>query len=79
MNLPNFLLADNTDQPDSIFIIHMQYPRFIWDVNHDEIEWLDELDDSGNEEDLVNEVAQLMETAEAFYGREMRRHEEELA
>ena len=29
MELPKFLLGDNTDFPDDIFIIHLDYPRFI--------------------------------------------------
>jgi len=76
MSIPKFLVADNTDQPDSIFIIHTQFPHFAWDVNHDTVEWFDELE--GEEEELINEVADLMETAEAFYEREMKRHETEM-
>lgn len=76
MELPHFLLADNTDMPDDIFIIHTEYPRFIWNVNHDELEWIDDLE--GEEEELVNEITYLLECAEAFYEREMKRHEAEL-
>lgn len=76
MKLPNFLLADNTEHPEQLFIIHTQYPRFAWDVMHDEVEWFDELED-GPEDELVNEIAQLMETANAFYEREIRAHERE--
>lgn len=75
MELPNFLLADNTDRPESLFIIHTQYPRFIWDIQGDDVEWMDELE--GEEEELINEIANLMETAEAFYEREMQRLEAE--
>lgn len=75
MELPNFLLADNTDHPESLFIVHTQYPRFVWDIQGDDVEWMDELE--GEEEDLVNEIAALMETAEAFYEREMQRLEAE--
>lgn len=77
MTLPNFLVADNTDIPDEIFIIHTQYPRFAWAVNQDNVEWMDELE--GEEEDLVTEIANLLDAAETFYDREMKRHEEELA
>lgn len=73
MELPHFLLADNTDHPNSLYIIHTQYPRFAWDIQNDELEWLDELE--GEEDELINEVTSLMETAEAFYEREMQRHE----
>lgn len=76
MKLPHFLVADNTDQPDSVYIIHTQYPRFAWDVNHDEVEWFDSLE--GDEEELIIEIADLMATAEAFYEREMSVHEAEL-
>jgi hypothetical protein len=76
MKLPHFLLADNTDQPDNIYIIHTQFPRFAWDVHHDEVEWFDTLE--GEEEELVNEVGELMATAEAFYEREMSVHEASL-
>ena len=40
------------------------------------MEWLDQLE--GESEDLINEVAELMSAAEAFYMREMQRHEEDM-
>ncbi len=76
MELPHFLLADNTDVPDEIFIVHTEFPRFVWNVNPDEVEWMDELE--GEEEELVDEIANLLDAAEAFYEREMKRHEAEL-
>lgn len=76
MELPHYLLADCTDNPDCIYIIHTEYPRFVWEVNSDEVEWLDQLE--GESEDLINEVAELMSAAEAFYMREMQRHEEDM-
>ena len=33
MELPKFLLGDNTDFPDDIFVIHLDYPRFIINLN----------------------------------------------
>lgn len=75
METPRFLLADNTDHPEVIFLVHTQYPRFVWNMDNDEVEWLDQLD--GEEEELVNEISELMETAEAFYEREIERHEQE--
>jgi hypothetical protein len=74
MELPQFLLADNTDFPDSVFIIHNDFPRFIWNIVEDEVEWLDDL--KGEEDDLVQEIAHLLERAENFYDREMKRLEE---
>ena len=76
MQIPQFLLADNTDLPDEIFIIHAEYPRFIWSVNQDEVEWLDDI--KGEEDQLVNEITGLLESAEAFYEREMQRLEADL-
>lgn len=77
MEVPRFLLADNTDLPDEIFIIHNEYPKFIWNVNHDEVEWIDQITGEDDEE-LINEIANVLDCAEAFYEREMKRHEAEL-
>ncbi|MDZ7847521.1 MAG: hypothetical protein U5L96_12565 [Owenweeksia sp.] len=71
--ITSFLLADNTDLPDDIFIVHTDFPRFIWKMNEDEVEWLDDL--KGEEQELVKEVANLLEAAEAFYNREIERLE----
>lgn len=76
MELPKFLVADNTDCPEDIFIVHTQFPRFVWSVNQDQVEWMDEL--QGEDEELITEIANLLDSAEAFYEREMKRHEEEL-
>ena len=76
MDLPQFLLADNTDHPESVFIVHTEFPRFVYNIVEDEVEWFDEL--QGNEEELVQEVAQLLEEAEQFYDREVKRHEADL-
>mgnify|MGYP003436641947 CR=1 FL=1 len=64
MELPKFLLGDNTDFPDDIFIIHMDYPRFIINLKDDEVEFLEEMEG-------------LIEQANAFYDREIARFEEE--
>ncbi len=74
MTLPKFLLGDNTDHPDDIFIIHTEYPQFIINLVNDEVEWLDDL--QGDEEKLAIEIAQLIEEASLFYDREMERYME---
>ena len=74
MTLPKFLLGDNTDHPDDIFIIHTEYPQFIINLVNDEVEWMDDL--QGNEEELAIEIAQLVEEASLFYDREMERYAE---
>lgn len=73
MQLPKFLLGDNTDHPDDIFIIHTEYPQFIINLVNDEIEWLEEVV-SDNESTLENEVNALIEEASLFYDREMERY-----
>lgn len=74
MKLPKFLLGDNTDFPDDIFIIHTDYPQFIINLVNDEIEWLEEVV-SDNESTLENEVNVLIEEASKFYDREMERYD----
>jgi len=72
MTLPKFLLGDNTDHPDDIFIVHTEYPQFIINLVNDEVEWLDDL--QGDEEELAIEIAQLIEEASLYYDREMERY-----
>jgi hypothetical protein len=38
MELPKFLLGDNTDFQEDIFIVHLDYPRFIINLKDDEVE-----------------------------------------
>ncbi|MBF01400.1 MULTISPECIES: hypothetical protein [Flavobacterium] len=76
MELPKFVLADNTDFPDDIFIIHLDYPRFIINLKDDEVEFLEEPDDL-DENELESEMESLIEEANKFYDREMERYEGE--
>ncbi len=75
MNLPKFLLGDNTDHPDAIYIVHTEYPRFIINLADDEVEWLEEFsaEDRG---ELELEAERLIEEATEFYDREVSRYEE---
>jgi len=73
MKLPKFLLGDNTDFPDDIFIVHTDYPQFIINLVNDEIEWLEDVR-GDNENALTNEVNNLIEEASKFYDREMERY-----
>ena len=70
MKLPKFLLGDNTETSDAIFVIHTEFPRFIINLIDDEIEWFENLQGE-DEEELSVEVATLIEQASAFYDREM--------
>lgn len=75
MTLPKFLLGDNTDFPDAIFVIHTEFPQFVIDLATDEVEWLEELDPSEKSE-LEMEVMSLIEQASTFYDREIERYED---
>jgi hypothetical protein len=76
MELPKFLLADNTDFPEDIFIVHLDYPRFIINLKDDEVEMLEEPEDL--DENELNEVMEgLITAANEFYDREMERYEQE--
>ena len=74
MDLPKFMLGDNTDFPDSIFIVHTQYPRFILNLENDSIKWLESFSKS-DEEELVTQTKELIEEAYMFYDREVSRYE----
>lgn len=78
MELPKFLLADNTDLPDDIFVIHMDFPRFIINMADDEVELLDDIEES-EEKELSEELEKLIVMATEFYDREMDRYDEETA
>ncbi|HZH68976.1 MAG TPA: hypothetical protein VFD80_00820 [Flavobacteriaceae bacterium] len=75
MEFPKFLLGDNTDYPDAIFVIHTEFPRFIINLANDEVEWLEEFDDEDQKE-LASEAENLIEQANAFYDREIERYNE---
>ena len=75
MDFPKFLLGDNTDYPDAIFVIHTDFPRFIINLANDEVEWLEEFD-KNEENELLEETHDLIEAANAFYDREVERYEE---
>ena len=70
MNLPKFLLGDNTDCKEDIFVIHSEFPRFVINLVDDEIEWWEDFAGEDQEE-LETQVAVLIEQASEFYDREM--------
>ncbi|TSE10638.1 MULTISPECIES: hypothetical protein [Aquimarina] len=75
MGFPKFLLGDNTDYPDAIFVIHTEFPRFIINLADDEVEWLEEFD-KNDEKDLQEEAENLFQAANDFYDREIERYDE---
>ena len=70
MEIPKFLLADNSKYPEDIFILHTEYPRFLINLKDDQIEWFEDLTGE-NEEDIANELADLMDKAGMFYDKEI--------
>lgn len=70
MNLPKFLLADNSNYPEDIFVLHTEFPRFLINLKDDEVEWFEDLSGE-NEEDIANELNTLIKQAEDFYDKEM--------
>jgi hypothetical protein len=70
MNLPKFLLADTSQFPEDIFVLHTEFPRFVINLKDDEIAWFEDLSGE-NEEDIANELSSLIEQASQFYDDEM--------
>ena len=71
MDLPKFLLADNSDFPDDIFVLHTEFPRFLINLKDDSVEWFEDLTGE-REDDIATELADLMDKAGAFYDEEMK-------
>lgn len=76
MEIPKFLMGDNSDHQQSIFVIHTEYPRFLINLVDDEIEWWESFERT-DEEALAVEVTTLIEEASAFYDEEMKAYKEE--
>lgn len=75
MDFPKFLLGDNTDYPDAVFVVHTEFPRFIINLANDEVEWLEEFD-AEDQKELEAEAENLIQQATGFYDREVSRYEE---
>jgi len=75
MEFPKFLLGDNTDYPEAIFIVHTEYPRFIINLENDEVEWLEDFN-AEDQKELGTEAEALIVEATAFYDREVSRYED---
>ena len=75
MQLPKFVLADNSDFPDDIFVIHLDFPRFIINLKDDEVEFLEDLEGE-DETELEAEMEHLITLAGEFYDKEMEAYEE---
>lgn len=71
MELPKFLVADNSDYPEVTFVVHTEKPRFILDVDTQEYALLDK---SYPTEDVM---AALLDEAQAFFESELDKYEED--
>jgi len=70
MELPKFLIADNSAFHDALFIVHTEYPRFILNVSNDEVHWLEEFEKEDQVE-LEEESTALIKAAFDFFDSEM--------
>lgn len=70
MEVPKFLIADNSSLEDEIFVLHTVYPRFLLNVSNDDVLWLEEFSqEDQNELEKVTEA--LIEEALVFFDREI--------
>lgn len=76
MELPTYILGDNSDYPEAIFIIRTEFPRFIINLENDEVEWLEEFDQHDQKE-LEDETENYIKEATAFYDREVALYEQD--
>jgi len=74
MSLPKFILGDNTDYPNAIYVIHTEFPRFIINLEDDEVEWFEDFD-AEDEKELEAETEQAIKLATEFYDMEVEKYE----
>ncbi len=70
MEVPKFLIADNSTLEDEIFVLHMEYPRFLFNISNDDILWLEEFTKE-DEEELSKVTESLIEEALVFFDSEI--------
>ncbi|MAP79659.1 MAG: hypothetical protein CL526_01095 [Aequorivita sp.] len=76
MDFPKYLLGDNSDYPSAIFVVHTEFPRFIINLENDEVEWLEDFDKE-DQKVLEAEAENLIQGANDFYDREIAKYDEE--
>ena len=76
MKIQKFILGDHSEYPNSIFVIHTEFPRFIIDLENDKIEWLEEFD-TQDEKELKFEAENAIIQASAFYDSEINKYKQE--
>jgi len=75
MQLPKYLIADNSSLKDDIFVLHTGFPRFLINMATDEIEWFDEFSEkeAADNSDLITQV---VKGAYDFFDDEMKNYED---
>ncbi|MAJ31896.1 MAG: hypothetical protein CMC18_04470 [Flavobacteriaceae bacterium] len=70
MELPKFILGDNTTVKDTVYVIHTEFPRFILNVANDDLMWFEEF--SNEDEKEIEEITEkLVQEALTFYDAEV--------
>ena len=75
MTLPKFILGDNTQFPNAIYVVHTEFPRFIINLENDAVEWFEDFDPEDQEE-LETETENAIKEATAFYDNEVAKYDE---
>lgn len=75
MSLPKFILGDNTEFPNAIYVIHTEFPRFIINLEDDEVEWFEDFSKEDQKE-LEEETENAIKEATAFYDSEIAEYDE---
>lgn len=70
MKIPRFIMGDASESPESIYVIHTEFPRCIIDLSTDELQFWDDIS-SENEDELKQEMESLVKEASDFYDAEM--------
>ena len=76
MKLPRFLIGDASEAPNSIFIIHTEYPRCIIDLSTDELQFWEDISKE-DEEELIQESENLVKEASDFYDAEVQFYQDD--
>lgn len=75
MTLPKFILGDNTEFPNAIYVIHTEFPRFIINLEDDEVEWFEDFD-ADDQNELETETENAIKEATDFYDNEVAKYED---
>lgn len=74
MTLPKFILGDNTEFPNAIYVIHTEFPRFIINLEDDDVEWFEDFN-AEDEKELNAETENAIKLATEFYDSEVAKYE----